>query len=159
MNLRPIGNRSVERARGSPCHLAVGQKKLLVNSLLSGLATYETIASRYPISIGYLRVLKSRMLRGKKLRGAMGKASKLDARSRVVFEGKMRLHPEWGKAEMYEELEKQVKETWLRENEYESEDFVPEELRANMAVSRRTLRRYLKSYLSDQGPQHPSLLL
>ena len=156
MNARPPENNGVERARGSRCHLTVVQKKLLVNSLLSGVATYETIASRHPISKGYLRVLKLRMLRGKKLRGAIGKAPKLDERSRSAFEGRIRLHPEWGKAEMYEELEKQVKETWLRENEYEGEDFVPEELKANMTVSRRTLRRYVRRYLPDQ--EHPRLL-
>lgn len=154
MNLRHQGNgRDVSRKRSSPCRLTVEEKKFLVNSLITGVDTYDTIASRYPISKVYLYALKSRILKGKKLRSSVGKAPKLDMRSRVSFEEKYNSHPEWGSAELFKEFEKQAKETWLRDNNYESEDQVPEELRAGMKVSRRTLRRYVRRYLSNQEQQ------
>jgi transposase len=149
MNLRQRGNgKGVARKRSSPCPLTLQEKKNVVNALITGVDTYDTIASRYPISKVYLYALKSRVLKGKKLRPKAGKAPKLDMRSRLLFEEKYTSHPEWETAELFKEFEKEAKETWLRDNDYESEDQVPEELKGGMTVSRRTLRRYVRRYLS-----------
>ncbi len=129
--------------------LTVSQKKAILNSYQRGVTTYASIAQQHGLSAVNLRQMSFRLRRGKNLREKLGRGRKLDSESVAALDWKFAAHPEWTRADIFNEIALQIKETWFREHGIALGSAVTDEVLANIKVSRRTIGRYARKYCTS----------